>query len=103
MLEYVLQMIECFAEVNEIATRRGIKYKPLIMKAVRRFDLEFPSNYSVPEDLLTTEAGSLSYDQARALYKRLARYFALKGAETLPKKDRVARSTKGANSRWGKK
>ena len=103
MLDYISAMVDFFPEVGRGAKTCGLKPQALVRKAVRQYLREFVPQNSRPDELLETEHGKLSPDDARALYKRLSSYFARKGGEGVPRKVRKERGLAGAKKRWGSK
>lgn len=103
MLDYIRAMVDSYSEINDAAQVCGLKPQQLVRKAVRQFVREFVPGTVNPDELLQTEHGKLSPEEARALFKQLASYFARKGGQGISSATRKERGAAGAKARWGKK
>lgn len=102
MLEYISAMVTSFPEIQDGADHCGMTPQELVRKAVRRFVREYVPGSATPDELLQTPHGTLSHEDARALYKQLSSYFARKANEQIPSAIRKKRGAAGAAKRWGK-
>jgi hypothetical protein len=76
----------------------------LLLQSVKKFDREFIEPLEeIDDSFLLKESGPLSYEDARALYKRLSQFFAQHGAKNLSEEERRQRGAQGAARRWKKK
>jgi hypothetical protein len=76
----------------------GVPY--FLSWALKTFRRDFAGPEREPDDgFILQESGRLSYEDARALYRRLSGYFAKKGTGT--KQEMRKRGKRGAAKRWG--
>jgi hypothetical protein len=59
------------------------------------------SAHSSGDNFVVPSAGPLTYEEAQALYRSLAKFFAAKGAEEAGADEMGRRGQKGSARRWG--
>ena len=102
MLSDIAWIVNHYPQFREIGARCGLEVPQLLLQSVKKFDREFlESSEPAGSTFLVEESGALQYDDAKALYRRLSRFFAKHGMQEVSKAERKKRGARGAEKRWG--